>query len=291
MAHDSTERQADAWRRLAEDLEAERAPRARRRHWLRRHDVRYLLLAATCLAVVVAPVAVAQDGDGPIVLGERNPSGGAGATAETAIVANVGNNGQATRQSNNAVGGRAAGYGCENNGTEEINACANYVNRGTGPAAAFRTRGSIPFVIRDTNRGRVANLNADLLDDKEAADFLLKTEKAADAEKLDGLEPAQIGRELFANVDTNGASPPTIGSDDANGATAALRVDAGNYRVDFGDRSIAACSYQATSGEFDENQSVQMELDGTDNTRLAVSVHDADAGTNVDGDFNVAVHC
>lgn len=256
---------------------------------LRRQDVRYLLLAATCLAVLVAPIAVAQNGDQPILLGERNPSGGTGATEETAIVASIGNNGQSTRQSNNAIGGRAAGYGCENNGMEEINACANYVNRGMGPAAAFRTRGTVPFVIRDTNRGRVANLNADLLDDREATDFLLKTEKAADADKLDGLDPDAIGRELFANVDTNGAAAPALGS--KNGATEALRINAGNYRVDFGDRNLTACSYQASSGEFNENQSVQVELDATDNTRVAVSVHDADAGTNVDGDFNVAVHC
>jgi hypothetical protein len=252
-------------------------------------DIRYLLLAATCLAVVVAPTAIAQSGGGPIVLGERNPSGGTGATTETAIVANIANNGQATRQSNDAVGGRAAGYGCENNGTEEINACANYVNRGVGPAAAFRTRGTVPFVIRETNRGRVANLNADLLDDKEAADFLLKTDKAADADKLDGQDPAEIGRELFANVDTDGANAPKLGS--KNVATEALRVNAGDYRVDFGDRNLSACSYQATSGEVGQNQSVQVGLDGTDNTRLAVSVHDADAGTKVDGDFNVAVHC
>jgi hypothetical protein len=289
MARDARERQADAWCKLAEDLEAERAPRRLRRHWLRRRDVRYLVLAATCLAVLVAPIAVAQNEGVPIVLGERNPSGGQGATEETAIVANIGNNGQATRQSNDAPGGRAAGYGCENNGADEINACANYVNRGTGPAAAFRTRGTVPFVIRDTNRGRVANLNADLLDDREAADFLLRTEKAADADKLDGLDPGQIGRELFATVDTDGANAPKLGG--SNGATEALRVNAGNYRVDFGDRNLTACSYQASSGEFNENQNAQVELDSTDNTRLAVSVHDADAGTNVDGDFNVAVHC
>jgi hypothetical protein len=289
MADNPKLRQAEAWRKLAEDLEPDRSPPRRRHRWARRDDLRYLLLAATCLAVLVAPIAVAQNGDVPIVLGERNPSGGAGATEETAIVANIGNNGQSTRQSNNAVGGRAAGYGCENNGMEEINACANYVNRGQGPAAAFRTRGTVPFVIRDTNRGRVANLNADLLDDREAADFLLKTEKAADADKLDGLDPAEVGRELFANVDTNGASAPVLGS--RNGATEALRINAGNYRVDFGDRNLTACSYQASSGEFNQNESVQVELDGTDNTRLAVSVHDADAGTNVDGDFNVAVHC
>ncbi|MDQ3936707.1 MAG: hypothetical protein M3340_18970 [Actinomycetota bacterium] len=257
--------------------------------WWNRHDVRYLLLAATCLAVLVAPIAVAQSDGQPVVLGERNPSGTAGATEETAIVANIGNNGQSTRQSNNAVGGRAAGYGCENNGMEEINACANYVNRGQGPAAAFRTRGSVPFVIRDTNRGRVANLNADLLDDREAADFLLKTEKAADADKLDGMDSTEVGRELFANVDTNGTAAPALGS--RNGATEALRTGAGEYRVDFGDRNLTACSYQASSGQLDENQSVQVALDSADNTRLAVSVHDADAGTKVDGDFNVAVHC
>jgi hypothetical protein len=259
------------------------------RNGFRRQDVRFLSLAAICLAVVVTPIAVAQDGSQPINLGERNPAGGAGATQETAIVANIGNNGQATRQSNNAVGGRAAGYGCENNGTDEINACANYVNRGTGPAAAFRTRGTVPFVIRDTNRGLVANLNADLLDGREAADFSLKTDKAPDAEKLDGLEPAEIGRELFANVDTNGAAAPTVGS--KNGATEAVRTAAGTYRVDFGDRDLTACSYQVSPAQIDENQSAQVALDPADKTRVAVSVHDADAGTKVDGDFNVAVHC
>ena len=287
MTQNNHDRQIEAWRKLADDLGANDKPR--RRRLLARQDVRYLLLAATCLAVLVAPIAVAQNEDQPIILGERNPSGGQGANEETAIIANIGNNGQSTRQSNNAVGGRAAGYGCENNGMEEINACANYVNRGQGPAAAFRTRGTVPFVIRDTNRGRVANLNADLLDDREAADFLLKTDKAADSEKLDGLEPAQIGRELFANIDTNGANPPAVGNN--SGATEAIRVNTGNYRVDFGDRNLSACSYQVSAAEFNENQNAQVELDSTDNTRIAVSVHDADAGTNVDGDFNVAVLC
>jgi hypothetical protein len=261
----------------------------RRRRWTpSRQKLKHLALATGALVLVTTPFAVAQNQGGPVTLGERNPSSGSGATKETAIIANLGNNGQSTRQSNNAKGGRAAGYGCDNDGLAEVNACANYVNRGQGPAAAFRTRGSIPFAIRDTNRGRVANLNADLLDDREAADFLLKTEKAADSDKLDGLEPAQIGRELFANVDTNGAAQPTIGSN--NGATEALRINTGNYRVDFGDRNLSACSYQVSSAEFNDPHSTQVELDAVDPTRLAVSVHD-DAGANVDGDFNVAVHC
>ena len=261
------------------------------RNWTRRNARRLKRAAfATGLIVAVcAPIAVAQGQGGPINLGTRNPNTGTGATQETAIVANIGNNGQSTRQSNNAKGGRAAGYGCDNDGTQEINACANYVNRGLGPAAAFRTRGTIPFVIRDTNRGRVANLNADLLDDKQASDFLLKTDKAADTDKLDGQEPAQIGRELFANVDTNGAVQPALGS--KNGATEALRTGAGDYRVDFGDRDLTACSYQVASGQFGENQSAQVALDPTDATRVRVSVFDADAGTPADGDFNVAVHC
>jgi hypothetical protein len=282
------DRQADAWRQLHSDLGADPPDRSRRRPVSPR-KVRHLAIATGALALMTAPFAVAQSQGGPINLGERNPGSGAGATKETAIVANLANNGQSTRQSNSAKGGRAAGYGCDNDGAQEVNACANYVNRGQGPAAAFRTRGSVPFVIRDTNRGRVANLNADLLDDRNAADFVLKTEKAPDADKLDGLEPAQIGRELFANVDTNGAVQPTIGSN--NGATEAIRINAGNYRVDFGDRNLTACSYQVASGEFNENQSTQVELDATDATRLSVSIHDADAGTNVDGDFNVAVLC
>jgi hypothetical protein len=135
----------------------------------------------------------------------------------------------------------------------------------------------------------VANLDADLLDGQHAAAFLLKTEKAADADKLDGLQPGEIGRELFARVDTNGAAAPTLAA--TNRATEAERTNAGNYRVDFGDRDLSQCSYGVSSGEFNSNETAQVELDATDPTRLAVSVHDADAGTNVDGDFNVAVYC
>ena len=97
-------------------------------------------------------------------------------------------------------------------GLQEVNACANYVNRGLGPAAAFRTRGTVPFVIRDTNRGRVANLNADLLDDKQATDFLGKTEKAADADKLDGLDAGAGRPGAVRERRHERAVAPTLGS-------------------------------------------------------------------------------
>src|SRR5688572_18024058 len=161
MSDDRTQghAQINSWRALHRSLDTE--PRSRGRWRPSARKLKHLGVATGLLVAVSAPLAVAQNQGGPISLGERNPASGQGATQETAIVANLGNNGQSTRQSNNAKGGRAAGYGCDNDGMQEINACANYVNRGMGPAAAFRTRGTIPFVIRDTNRGRVANLNAD----------------------------------------------------------------------------------------------------------------------------------
>jgi hypothetical protein len=123
----------------------------------------------------------------------------------------------------------------------------------------------------------------------DKGDPCLPTDPACVGPKGDKGDKGDPGTALFASVDTNGANQPTLTS--ANGATDATRVNAGNYRVDFGELDLSACSYQVSSGEFNENQNAQVELDVTDSTRLAVTVHDADAGTNVDGDFHVAVHC
>lgn len=278
--------------------------RSRPPAWLRTRSV---LVASVVLAVLVAPIAVGATGN-QISLGGRNPSSGPGATGETAIVANIGNNGQSTRQSNNAKGGRAAGYGCDNDGKAEINACANYVNRGQGPAAAFRTRGSVPFVIRDTNRGLVENLNADLLDDKHASDFLGRndqaadaaklggklpsdylgrTEKAADSAKLDGLNADQIGRESWASVSVTG---PTATLDRGNGATRVVREDIGSYRVQFS-RDVSTCSYQVTPASVDQNLTAAVAADTTSAQGVLVSLRDPSTATRTDGAFNLAVVC
>jgi len=60
------------------------------------------------------------------------------------------------------------------------------VNKGTGAAATFRTQGTVPFAIRETNTGVVQHLNADMLDGQHAADFLGTTERAADSALLEG---------------------------------------------------------------------------------------------------------
>jgi hypothetical protein len=234
---------------------------------------KHLLLGALALALLVAPFAIAQGGNrqgGPIILGERNPSGtqGSGSTAETAIIADIGSNGQATRQSNNAPGGRAAGYGCQNDGTAVTNACANYVNRGQGPAAAFRTRGNIPFLV-DDNTGKVPNLNADMLDDQTAADFVAKTEQ------------------LFAQV-RGSATAATL--EDQRGATAATRAGTGDYRVDFGSSDVSKCAYAVTPANNAQSRIASADVLGGDNTQVQVQLRD-DAGAAAEGDFSLTVTC
>jgi hypothetical protein len=135
---------------------------------------RAVVVNAFILALAVAALAVAQDaqntdvrpaqaseaGD-PIELGRRNPGSG-GVNAETAIVANQGNDALALRLTNTADGGRANSSTCENDGTAPTDGCHVYVNKGDGVVASFRSagRGVSPFAVRDINDGRVDNLNS-----------------------------------------------------------------------------------------------------------------------------------
>ena len=104
-------------------------------------------------------------------------------------------------------------------------------NLSTGRAFEFETGGKeageilvkdttgVPFVTNAT--GKVANLNADKLDDKDSADF------------------AATSDVLFAAVADGG----TLGVN--RGATAAARVDASTTTVTF-NRDVSKCSYTAT---------------------------------------------
>ena len=99
------------------------------------------------------------------------------------------------RPSNTAKGGRAVSATCDNDGQDAEDGCAVYVNKGTGAAASFRTQGSVPFALRETNTGRVPYLNADMVDGRHATEFLTRSDagsflgasaKAADSDALDG---------------------------------------------------------------------------------------------------------
>jgi hypothetical protein len=191
-----------AWERAWRER-YERPERAPGRAAARRGSVRHLLFVSAVLGVTVSSVAVAGTGDddpgvstargegAAIALGERNPGSGE-SSRETAIVADAGNSGLVLRPSNTAKGGRAVSATCDNDGQEAEDGCAVYVNKGTGAAASFRTQGSVPFAIRDTNTGLVQHLNSDMVDGKHATDFLGATAKAADADSLDGRDSSSF---------------------------------------------------------------------------------------------------
>jgi hypothetical protein len=234
-----------------------------------RAPLRDLLVATTVLAIAVSSIALAESGPSvtaargeghAIALGERNPGSG-GSSSETAIVASKGNGGLVLRPSNTAKGGRAVSATCDNDGTAAEDGCAVYVNKGTGAAASFRTAGSVPFALRDTNTGLVKYLNADMLDGQNASDFLLRSEagsflgaggkaadadaldgkdssaflgataKAADADTLDGLNSLNFTR--LANAVFVNGNPAGIGFTSQKTATGVYRVDfpAGTFKT------------------------------------------------------------
>jgi hypothetical protein len=75
-----------------------------------------------------------------------------------------------------------------------------------------------------------------------------------------------------------------------HGATAAARVNAGNYRVEF-TVDISECSYQATPSDVTQSLTAHADLDATNDRRVFVSLRNSTNGVRTDGDYNVAVHC
>ena len=163
---------------------------------------RFLIFTSIMLAVMVAPLALAAGEGRPIDLGKRNPSSGS-ANRETAIVVNRGSGALAVRPSNTAKGGRAISATCDNDGIAAEDGCAVYVNKGTGAAASFRTAGSVPFAIRETNTGLVQHLNADMVDGKHASEL-----QGAKGDKGD---PGDNGTaDAFARVAADGTLQPDV---------------------------------------------------------------------------------
>jgi hypothetical protein len=184
-----------------------------------------VLICALILAVGVPAVAVGAGEGRSLIAGKRNPNGGA-LTRETEVISRNGT--YSTRQSNLGEGGGAI-YGCRAD-AGNAEPCVRANNLSTGRAFEFETGGreggeilvkdtaGVPFTTNAT--GKVANLNADRLDDKDSADF------AASADLL------------FAAVSATGA----LGGN--KGATAASRA-ADATTVTFG-RDVSKCSYTAS---------------------------------------------
>jgi hypothetical protein len=185
-----------------------------------------ILICAIVLAVGVPTVALGAGEGRSLIAGKRNPSGGE-LTRETEIISRNGT--YSTRQSNLGAGGGAI-YGCRADaGNDEP--CVRANNLRTGRAFEFETAGKeageivvkdttgVPFVTNAT--GKVANLNADRLDDKSAEDFADKSEV------------------LFAAVADGG----TLGGN--RGATASSRT--GDATTVTFNRDVSKCSYTASA--------------------------------------------
>ena len=185
-----------------------------------------ILICTLILAVGVPAVALGAGEGRSLLAGKRNPRGG-DLTRETEIISRNGM--YSTRQSNLGEGGGAI-YGCRAD-AGNAEPCVRANNLRTGRAFEFETAGreagqilvkdtaGVPFVTNST--GKVANLNADRLDDKDSADFAAKSEL------------------LFAAVSDTGV----LGGN--RGATAATRAGDATTVTFSGD--VSKCSYTATA--------------------------------------------
>lgn len=219
---------------------------------------RAALLTGAALAVVAAPTALAFGGHGswghsatlkdntPIKGAIHNPAGGS-YFRTTGIFATFG--GWATRIQNLGSGG-AGTFACKAGSSGS--ACLASENGKGGLAFAFASNGASAGKIMLTNpngtpfttnaHGEVKELNANMLQGKEASAFLPAAGTAADSSKLGG-QPASAyatnGRLMFADVNAEG------GLVNKSGATASAKSGE-SFVVTFGSADVSKCSYTAS---------------------------------------------
>jgi hypothetical protein len=218
-----------------------------------------ILICALVLAVGVPAVALGAGEGRSLLGGKRNPTGG-NLTRETQIISRNGT--YSTRQSNLGEGGGAI-YGCRAD-AGNAEPCVRANNLSTGRAFEYETGGreageilvkdtaGVPFVTNAT--GKVANLNADKLDDKDASDF------------------AATSDVLFAAVADGG----TLGAN--RGATASTRNDATTTTVTF-NRDVSKCSYTATANGTTPDALAAAVAGATGTAATQVVVKEADGAT------------
>jgi hypothetical protein len=256
----------DAW----SDRYEQPAPRERRRILprLRRgggsKTGRYAVLAAVVIAVVAAPFAVAASKgrftakDSRYTVLSRNTSNGDGGALAAACTSN------------------------KNTTNSAHEPCLNMVNKGTGFAAAFRTRGvqgfrlqtsgsgtATPFILDKNATGKVTYFNAD---------------------QLDGKDSTEIGREPWALVDGATATPTiTRNYRTASVARTTGGAAAGDYTLTFTD-DVNTCSYQVTPSSLTTAHDAAAAPVAGQNKQVRVVIRD-NAGAAVNDTFQIAVHC
>ena len=226
------------------------------------------ILICTLILVVGVPAVAVGAGEGrDLIAGKRNPRGG-DLTRETEIISRNGT--YSTRQSNLGAGGGAI-YGCRALAGSEP--CVRANNLKTGHAFQFETGGKTAgdIKVKDTSgapfttnaTGKVTNLNADKLDDKDSADF------------------AAAGDLLFAAVADGGTLLA------GKGATASARAGDATT-VTFG-RDVSKCSLTATPNGTTPQALAAQSAGATGTQATQVIVTDEPAGTPVA--FHLQVIC
>jgi hypothetical protein len=222
-------------------------------------NTRAALVTGGLLAVIAAPTAMGAGEGSPLDGGARNPANDTrqNYTKETEVISNVPTYG--TRQSNKSDNGGGAIYGCRSKagGSAAHNEpCLRGVNLNVGYAFEFQTNGVLGGLITvgrggdaakpfTTNATGVADgLNADRVDGRNGSDLLGKTEKAADADQLDGRDSASFasaGDLLFARVSETG----TVAASRGGTVTATGPTAGGTFTVTF-PSDVSRCSFTAT---------------------------------------------
>ena len=244
---------------------------------------RWLLLSSVALAVLVAPLALAAGEGRPIDGGDRNPSSNASLayTSETEIIAD--NRTYGTRQSNKRDGdGGGAIYGCRSSTGREP--CIRANNLKNGRAFEFDTRSGTQGGYIDVGNGnpntsatpfgtnaagKVANLNADRVDDLHADEIISRA------------------KDLWAVVGSDGSLTRK------NGASSVTKLGTGDYEVVFGG-NVTACAYNATLGTGDTSDPPAGEVGVSQrggNANAVRVVTRESGGAAADRPFHLTVNC
>lgn len=211
---------------------------------------RRAILASAVLLLTVVSAALggtfAYAAGQPVRGGTKNPTFG-GFFGTTQIWAN--NSTWGTRQSNLGSGGSAI-YGCRS--LKGGLPCLDADNLKGGPAFEFITTGAIGGSILVANssaapfttngHGVATGLNANYLQGKQASEFQLANQPAANANELGGQPPSSYvstGQLLFADVGPG----PVIQS--TRGATTVGQLET-TYTVVFGTTNVSKCAYTAS---------------------------------------------